>query len=85
MKVLVILSLKRMVSSEAFNKEGKTDLVIQHKDHNIFIAECKIWDGEENFNKGITQLNGYLTWRDTKTSYIIFSRNKDICHYSILK
>jgi len=64
-----------MASSEAFNKSGKTDICIKYKNSNIFIAECKIWYSEKNFNEGLDQLFSYLTWRDTKTGYIIFSRN----------
>jgi len=45
---------------------------------NIFIAECKIWRGDKYFTEGIEQLLSYLTWRDTKTSYIIFSRNQNV-------
>ena len=69
---------KGMVSGEAFNKSGKTDICIKHEDKNIFIAECKIWRGDEYFKEGLYQLFSYLTWRDSKTSYIIFSRNQDI-------
>lgn len=67
-----------MVSGETYNKEGKVDILLRYKDKNIFIAECKIWSTEDVFNKGITQLLSYLTWRDTKTSYIIFSKNVDV-------
>jgi hypothetical protein len=34
---------KGMATGEAFNKEGKTDILLKHRDRNIFIAECKIW------------------------------------------
>lgn len=67
-----------MASGEAFNKEGKTDILIKYKDTNIFIAECKIWRTEDYFSEGIDQLLSYLTWRDSKTSYIIFSKNLDV-------
>lgn len=43
----------------------------------VFVAECKIWSGIKNFFKALEQLQGYLTWRDTKLSLIIFSRNKN--------
>lgn len=69
---------KGMVSAESFNKEGKTDILLKHRDHNIFLAECKIWSTENIFTNGVAQLLSYLTWRDTKTSYIIFSKNKDV-------
>jgi hypothetical protein len=69
---------KGMASAEAFNKEGDTDILIKYQDKNIYIAECKIWRGDKYFNEGITQLLSYLTWRDSKTSYIIFSKNQDV-------
>lgn len=67
-----------MASAEAFNKEGKTDILIKYQDKNIYIAECKIWRGDAYFTDGIAQLLSYLTWRDLKTSYIIFSKNQDM-------
>ncbi len=55
-------------SGETFNFSGKTDILIRVKDRNIFIAECKFWGGEKNFLDTITQLLGYLSWRDTKAA-----------------
>jgi len=48
------------------------------KEKNIFIAECKFWEGKKAFKETIDQLLGYLSWRDTKTAIIIFNRNKDL-------
>ncbi len=70
-------SFNGLVSSEAFNRSGKTDILIRYKDKNLYISECKIWKGEIYFIEGITQLLDNLTWRDSKCSYIIFSRNSD--------
>lgn len=67
-----------MASGEAFNKEGKTDILLRYKERNLFIAECKIWRDKNNFIEGIDQLLSYLTWRDSKTSYIIFSKNLNV-------
>ena len=64
-------------SGETFNFTGKTDILIRVQDRNIFIAECKFWDGEKVFLETITQLLGYLSWRDTKAAVIIFNRNID--------
>lgn len=63
-------------TGETFNRHGKTDILIKDKGANVFIAECKIWSGREAYLKAITQLQRYITWRDTKTSLIIFSRNR---------
>ncbi len=89
---LVILNThyENQATGETFNKEGKTDILIKPKDRNIFIAECKIWKGEKLFLDGIDQLLKYLSWRDTKTSYIIFCKNRDFTNvikkvYDIIK
>jgi hypothetical protein len=62
-------------TGEAFNFNGKTDIVIRHEGKNLFVAECKFWTGDKQFMEAIDQLLGYLTWRDTKTVLIVFSRN----------
>jgi len=61
---------------EAFNYGGKTDILIQHDGSNIFVSEFKIWSGEKNFASAIDQLLSYLSWRDTKTAMVVFSRNE---------
>lgn len=66
-----------VASGESFNKEGKTDIILKSEQgENLFVAECKVWHGAEQFHKTIEQLFGYLTWRDTKASLIFFVRNK---------
>ena len=62
---------------ETFNSEGKTDILIREKNENAFIAECKFWSGQAGLYEAIDQLLGYVTWRDTKTALIVFSKNKD--------
>lgn len=65
-------------SGETFNKIGKTDIYIPFENKSAYIAECKIWHGNKKFLEAIDQLCGYTTWRDTKTSLIIFNKeNKD--------
>lgn len=64
-------------TAETFNYLGKTDILIRREGRNIFIAECKFWGGPKAFLETIDQLLGYLSWRDTKTSIVIFNRNKD--------
>ena len=63
--------------AEVFNLDGKTDILIEDKGKNLFIAECKFWHGEKEFLEAIDQLLRYVSWRDTKTSIILFNRNKD--------
>ncbi len=65
-------------SGETFNKVGKTDIYIPFENKAAYIAECKVWHGSKKFLEAIDQLCGYTTWRDTKTSLIIFNKdNKD--------
>ena len=64
-------------TGETFNASGKTDILIRVEDRNIFIAECKFWDGVKAFNDGINQLLGYLSWRDTKSALLVFNKKKD--------
>jgi len=65
-------------SAEAFNFEGKTDILIRDKGKNIFIAECKFWDGPESLRKAVDQLLGYACWRDTKSALLIFNRGRQL-------
>ena len=62
-------------TGETFNGEGKTDILIRVKNKNIFVAECKFWNGPKAFTEAIDQLQGYTTWRDVKTALIVFNRD----------
>ena len=64
-------------TGETFNKTGKTDILLRYDGSNVFIAECKYWTGQKGFLATITQLLGYLTWRDSKAAVIMFVTNKD--------
>jgi hypothetical protein len=64
-------------TGETFNGVGRTDILVRDGSTNLFVAECKIWHGQKQFSDAIDQLLGYVTWRDTKTALIIFSRNLD--------
>ncbi len=65
-------------SGETFSKIGKTDIYIPFENKAAYIAECKIWHGNKKFLEALDQLCGYTTWRDTKTSLILFNKeNKD--------
>jgi hypothetical protein len=65
------------VSGETFNFQGQTDILIRVNEKNIFIAECKFWDGKEEFLRTIDQILSYLSWRDTKTAIVLFSKRKN--------
>ena len=64
-------------TGETFNYQGKTDILIRVDGKNIFIAECKIWNGAKTLSSAIDQLLGYASWRDTKVAVVVFNRNKD--------
>ncbi len=79
--LLMVLSPHfQSVSGETFNKTGKTDILIRHEGKNLFVAECAIWKGSNQFLGKIDQLLSYLTWRDSKTALICFVRNKDVAN-----
>jgi len=69
---------KGEATGETFNKKGKTDILIRHKNANIFIAECKFWAGPKILHETIKQLLGYSTWRDTKTAIFFFNKSVNI-------
>ena len=64
--------------AEAFNNEGKTDILIRHEGRNLFICECKFWSGPESFTDTIDQLFRYTGWRDTKLAIVMFVREKGL-------
>jgi hypothetical protein len=64
-------------TGETFNYQGKTDILIRQEGKNLFIAECKFWNGAKTLTDTIDQLLGYATWRDTKTAILLFNRNKN--------
>jgi len=66
-----------MATGETFNYEGKTDILIKYKGKNVFIAECKFWDGEKSLLSAIDQLLNYTCWRDTKTAILLFCKRKN--------
>lgn len=66
-------------TGETFRNKGKTDIFIQYKNKAAYIAECKVWKGQAQLRKAVSQLFSYTTWRDTKVSLIIF--NKDIANF----
>lgn len=70
------------VTGETFNKKGKTDILIKHKNDNLFVAEFKIWHGKKKYLSAIDQLLSYLTWRDSKTALVIFVQGKEITSIS---
>ncbi len=78
--ILVLLNAvyQGTATGETFNGSGKTDILLRHEGQNLFIAECKFWQGKKESAEAINQLLGYITWRDTKTALIIFNRNKDL-------
>jgi hypothetical protein len=64
-------------TGETFNGAGKTDILLREQDKNLFIAECKFWDGQQSLIEAIDQLFTYLTWRDSKAAILVFSHRKD--------
>ena len=64
-----------LATGETFRGKGKTDIRIEDQNRAAFVAECKIWHGEEKLLESIDQLLGYLTWRDCKGAMVIFNKH----------
>ncbi len=77
--ILLILepNFEGSATGETFNKSGKTDILLRYEGSNVFISELKFWHGQKGFLDTITQLLGYLTWRDSKAAVVMFVRNKN--------
>jgi hypothetical protein len=65
-------------AAEAFNYQGKTDILIRFEGRNLFICECKFWSGQEGFKETIDQLFRYAAWRDSKLAIVLFVRVKGL-------
>jgi hypothetical protein len=65
-------------TGETFNAVGKTDILIRYQDRNLFIGECKVWQGPVGLSEAIDQVLGYLCWRDSHAAILLFVRNKDM-------
>ncbi len=73
--VLLNAQFEGAAAGEVFNAAGKTDILIRAGDRNVFIAECKIWNGPKTIRDALGQLLSYLTWRDTKAALLLFIRS----------
>jgi len=72
-----------LANGEAFRKKGKTDICIEFENRAAFVAECKLWNGDQQITEAVNQLLGYLTWRDCKTALVVF--NKDVAGFAQLQ
>lgn len=61
-------------TGETFRRHGKTDIRIEFDNRSAFVAECKVWHGSKELSSSIDQILGYVTWRDYKSSLIIFNK-----------
>ena len=64
-------------AGEAFQGLGKTDIRLVIDKGEIFIAECKKWDGPGSLKDATKQLLDQLTWREGYGVVIVFSQNAD--------
>lgn len=61
-------------TGEAFRHYGKTDIRIEEETRSAFVAECKLWAGEQVLIGALDQLLDYLTWRDCKAALVLFNK-----------
>lgn len=64
--------------AEAFNGEGKTDILIRVYDRNAFIGECKWWSGPKAMGEAFDQLIGYTTWQDSRVALVFYVPTQDM-------
>jgi hypothetical protein len=67
-------SLKGQAFGEAFNKRGKTDILVRSDGRNVYLAECKTYPGPAGVSKAVEQLLGYTGWRERHVGLIVFIR-----------
>jgi RecB family endonuclease NucS len=65
-------------TAETDNQGGHTDILARHDGRNVFICECKFWEGSEGFTDTVDQLFRYVGWRDTKLAIVMFVREKGL-------
>lgn len=65
-------------SGETFSKLGKTDIHLRVASGEVLIFECKFWTGAKAYEAAITQLFGYLTWRQNYGVLVHFCKLKDM-------
>jgi hypothetical protein len=61
-------------TAETDNQGGHTDIHARYQSRNVFICECKFWNGAQSLTDAIDQLFGYAGWRDTKLAIAVFVR-----------
>ena len=66
--------LEGAAKAEAFSNRGKTDILVEYENRAAFIAECKVWYGDQEFVEAVAQLFSYTTWRDHKTALVVLTR-----------
>jgi len=62
-------------TAETFNGRGKTDVLIRYRDRNVFVGECKIYNGPASLVDAIEQLLNYATARDVDLGIMAFVRS----------
>ncbi|WP_239341609.1 hypothetical protein [Frankia sp. CiP3] len=65
-------------AGEVFNGKGRTDILIREGDENVFIGECKFWNGPSTVPKTLDQMLPYIVWRDTKAALLLFIDRLDV-------
>lgn len=60
---------------EAFHGLGRVDIHLRISKGELFIAECKYWDGPSSVAKATEQVLERLTWHESYGVVIVFSRN----------
>jgi hypothetical protein len=65
-------------TGETFNAAGRGDIVVRAEDRNVFVAECKIYDGRKTVDEAINQVLDHSTWRDSKAVLLLLIPRRDV-------
>jgi len=65
-----------IATGETFRASGKTDINVNIDNKSAFIAECKVWNGQNTFSKALNQIYGYTTWRECRLAILIFNLDR---------
>lgn len=65
-------------TAESFNRGGKTDILLRHQSVNLFVAECKFWQGKSHFQDAVNQLLGNVAPDDGHAALLVFSDREDV-------
>jgi len=79
--ILAILEFRYNSTSEtgeAFSINSSNDVLLKNDDNtNIFVLECRYWEGKKKYFQSIVQILKSLKWHESKAVLLLFVKSKD--------